>query len=108
MKKVLIINTTFNKGGAARVARDLFENINSDFEMFFAYGRGKKISDNRTFYFGNKIEMFIHIFLVRFLGLEGFGSYFSIKKLINFIKKEKFDIVNLHNLHGYYVNFSSL
>lgn len=105
MKKVLIINTTLNKGGAARVAHDLFENLNKDFEMFFAYGRGEKNSDSKTFYFGNKLEMFIHIFLVRFLGLEGYGTYFSTKKLINFIKKEKFDLVNLHNLHGYYLNF---
>lgn len=105
MKKVLIINTTLNKGGAARVAHDLFENLNKDFEMFFAYGRGEKNADSKTFYFGNKLEMFIHIFLVRFLGLEGYGTYFSTKKLINFIKKEKFDLINLHNLHGYYLNF---
>lgn len=105
MKKVLIINTTLNKGGAARVAHDLFENINSNFEIFFAYGRGVKTPDSKTFYFGNKLEMLIHIFLVRFFGLEGYGTYFSTKKLINYIKKEKFDLINLHNLHGYYLNF---
>ena len=108
MKKVLIINTTLNKGGAARIAHNLFENLNSDFEMFFAYGREKNILKKNTFYFGNKLEVLIHVFLVRFLGLEGLGSYFSTRKLINYIKKEKFDLVNLHNLHGYYVNFSSL
>ena len=105
MKKVLIINTTLKKGGAARVAYDLFENLKSDFDISFAYGRGGKDSNPKTFYFGNKLEMFIHIFLVRFLGLEGYGTYFSTRKLINFIKKEKFDLVNLHNLHGYYLNF---
>jgi glycosyltransferase involved in cell wall biosynthesis len=108
MKKVLIINTTLNKGGAARVARDIFENLNSDFDIYFAYGRNAQGDVSRTFHFGNKIEMFIHIFLVRFLGLEGCGSYFSTKKLINFIKRENFDLVNLHNLHGYYLNFFTL
>lgn len=108
MKKILIINTTLNKGGAARVAYDIFENLNSDFDIFFAYGRGIKNNNSKTFYFGNKIEMFIHIFLVRFLGLEGFGSYFSTKKLINFIRSGKFDLINLHNLHGYYLNFFTL
>jgi putative colanic acid biosynthesis glycosyltransferase len=105
MKKILIINTTLNKGGAARIAYDLFEKTNNGFDISFAYGRGEKDSNLKTFYFGNKIEMFIHIFLVRFLGLEGFGTYFSTRKLINFIKKEKFDLINLHNLHGYYLNF---
>ncbi len=108
MKKILIINTTFNKGGAARVAHDIFENLSSNFNIFFAYGRGVKNNNPKTFYFGNKLEKFIHIFLVRFLGLEGFGSYFSTKKLIRYIEKEKFDLVNLHNLHGYYVNFFTL
>ena len=108
MKKVLIINTTINKGGAARIASDLFEGLNLNFNIFFAYGRNKNISNTKTFYFGNKIELFIHVFLVRFLGLEGLGSYFSTKKLINFIKKEKFDLINIHNLHGYYLNFFTL
>ncbi|MEI6553665.1 MAG: glycosyltransferase [bacterium] len=110
MKKILILNTTFSKGGAAQVARDLFFHFKkeSDFSMYFAYGRGGKNSESNTFYFGNKIELFIHIFFVRFLGLEGFGSYFSTKKLVNFIEKEKFDAVHIHNLHGYYVNFFSL
>ena len=108
MKKILIINTTLNKGGAARVAYDIFENLSSKFDIFFAYGRGIKNNNQNTFYFGNKIEMFIHLFFVRFLGLEGFGSYFSTRKLIRFIEKEKFDLINLHNLHGYYVNFFTL
>ncbi len=108
MKKVLIINTTLNKGGAARVAYSLFEKLGVDFDMHFAYGRGTRDSNPKTFYFGNRLEMFIHIFLVRFLGLEGIGSYFSTKKLINYIKKENFALVNLHNLHGYYVNFPQL
>jgi glycosyltransferase involved in cell wall biosynthesis len=107
-KKILILNTTFNKGGAAMVARDLFENSNPDFDLFFAYGRGEKTLNEKTFKFGNKFEILLHIFLVRFLGLEGFGGYFSTRKLIKFIQKEKFDLIHLHNLHGYYLNFFTL
>lgn len=51
------------------------------------------------------IEFLFHLFLVRFLGLEGFGSYFATNRLINFIDNEKFDLIHIHNLHGYYVNF---
>lgn len=104
-KKILIVNTTFNKGGAAEIARNLFESSKSNFEIFFAYGRGLASKNKKTFKFGYKIEFFIHVALVRFFGLEGFGSYFSTKKLIKFIKREKFDLIHLHNLHGYYLNF---
>lgn len=109
-KKILILNTTFYKGGAAQIARDLFLKFRKDesFSIFFAYGRGGSIAEDNTYYFGNKIEFFIHLFLVRFLGLEGFGSYFSTLKLIRYIQKEKFDLVHIHNLHGYYVNFFKL
>lgn len=109
-KKILIINTTFDRGGAAQVARDLFLKFkNLDNTSFhFAYGRGGIRQEEKTFYFGNKIEFFIHLFFVRFLGLEGFGSYFSTLKLINYIEKEKFDLIHIHNLHGYYLNFFKL
>lgn len=109
-QKILIINTTFDRGGAAQVARDLFlkfQGIEGS-SLFFAYGRGGVKKEKNTFYFGSKIEFIIHVFLVRFLGLEGFGSYFSTIKLIKYIKRKKFDLIHLHNLHGYYLNFFKL
>jgi len=42
--------------------------------------------------------------LTRCFGLQGYGSWFSTKKLEKFIIKEKFDLIHLHNLHGYYLN----
>lgn len=108
MKKILILNTTFAKGGAAKVAHTLFSEFKDVFDIHFAYGRGQKVDNEKTFYFGNKIEFLIHAFLVRFLGIEGYGTYFSTRKLIKYIKKEKFDIINIHNLHGYYINFFQL
>lgn len=110
MLKILTINTTIEKGGAAKMAYDLFCYIKDKpgYKAVFAYGRGTDKENDSSFYFGNKIELFIHIFLVRFLGLEGFGSYFATRKLINFIKKKSFDIVHIHNLHGYYINFFKL
>lgn len=106
--KLLIINTTYNKGGAAQVARGLFQEAQKDFDTCFAYGRGDKVSDKNVFKFGNSFENIIHLFLVRFLGLEGYGTYFSTRKLIKFIKREQFDLINLHNLHGYYLDFFTL
>ncbi len=110
VKKVLIINTTYSKGGAARIAREIFEHtaISKKYNIYFACGRKENNENKKIFHFGNKVETYIHAFLVRFLGIEGYGSYFSTKKLINFIKKEKFDLIHLHNLHGYYLNFFTL
>lgn len=109
MKKILLVNTKFTKGGASGVARSLFFGLaGNNVHMYFAYGRGEKSLEKNTFKFGNSFETIIHIFLVRFLGLEGYGSYFSTRKLIKYIQKEKFDAIHLHNVHGYYLNFYTL
>lgn len=110
MYKVLIINTSYSEGGAAKIARELFQRLNnsSAYQTYFAYGRGKKGNGSVLFKFGNIFEFYFHAFLMRLLGIEGKGSYFSTKELINFIKREKFDLIHLHNLHGYYLNFFQL
>ena len=109
-KKILIINTTYYRGGAAEVAQEIFNysNKKNKADVYFAYGRGKKVRQKNLFKFTFPIEIFIHVFVVRFLGLEGYGSYFSTKRLIKFIEKEKFDLIHFHNLHGYYLNFFQL
>ena len=42
MKKILIINTTLNRGGAAKIAYSIFTHLDKDFDLRFAYGRNKK------------------------------------------------------------------
>ncbi|MFA7245505.1 MAG: glycosyltransferase [Candidatus Magasanikbacteria bacterium] len=110
MKKVLFINTVFDGGGAAKIVRTLFDYTDKqpDVEAYFAYGRGKNVYKNRVYKFGIFFEVLFHIFIVRILGIDGCGTYFSTKRLINYIKKNKFDLVHLHNLHGYYLNYKLL
>jgi glycosyltransferase involved in cell wall biosynthesis len=101
-----MVNTEFNRGGAAQIARTLFQSLNqkNEFECYFAYGRGEKIDDERTIKFAYLPEVYSQGLLTRCFGLQGYGSWFSTKKLEKFIIKEKFDLIHLHNLHGYYLN----
>jgi putative colanic acid biosynthesis glycosyltransferase len=105
VKKILFLNTTFYSGGAAKIARTLFNNINNDkLSSFYAYGRGNKTHDKNTFYFGSKFSSFSHLGLTLLSGLDGYGSYFKTKQLIEYIENNKFDLIHIHNLHGYYLN----
>lgn len=110
MKRILFINTVFEGGGAAKIARQLFEFVNcqTGVEGCFAYGRGKAVNQPRVFKFGFFIETIFQVVLVRFFGLEGWGSPCSTSRLINYIKTNKFDLVHLHNIHGYYLNYIKL
>lgn len=106
--RILTINTVFSKGGAANIARYLHTEINKTkgFTSIFAYGRGKQVNIKNTFKFGYDMEFFSHVFLTYITGLQGYGSYFSTKKLEKYILKNNFDIIHLHNLHGYYLDIS--
>lgn len=110
MIKILHIHTALSRGGAASVAQTIhsFLNKNSEFESYFAYGRGRKMKNKKIFRFSVILEVFLHGFLVRFIGIEGWGTYFSTRKLIRYIEKNDFNLIHLHNLHGYYLNIWKL
>ena len=106
--KTLIINTTFFRGGAAQIARTLYHALNKNNKTicYFAYGRGEKINDAKSFKFAHQSEVYFQTLLTRITGLQGYGSWFSTRELEKFIIKEKFDLIHLHNLHGYYLNLN--
>ncbi len=103
-----MINTEFNRGGAAKIARTLWRPLNKkgEFECYFAYGRGEKADVERTIKFACLPEVYFQGLLTRCFGLQGYGSWFSTKQLEKIVIKEKYDLIHLHNLHGYYLNLS--
>ncbi len=106
--RILIVNTEYMRGGAAQIARILHNDINNiaGFQSYFAYGRGKEVTDQKVFKFAFPFEIYLHAFITRLTGLQGYGTYLSTKKLERFILKEKFNLIHLHNIHGYYLDLS--
>ena len=106
--KILMVNTEFNRGGAAQIARTLFQSLNrrNEFKCYFAYGRGRKVDNEKIYKFTYLPEIYFHAFLTRSTGLQGYGSWFSTRELEKFIIREKFDLIHLHNTHGYYLNIN--
>ena len=104
--KVLMVNTEFNRGGAAQIAQTLCQSLNkrSEFKCYFAYGRGEKADDEKKIKFAYLPEVYFQGLLTRCFGLQGYGSWFSTRALERFYFKEKFDLIHLHNLHRYYFN----
>ena len=104
--KVLIVNTTYSHGGAAQIARMLHQALDkgSEFSSYFAYGRGPRVKDKEAFRFVWQPEVYLHAFLTRMTGLQGYGSWFSTQRLLRLIRRLEPDIIHLHNIHGYYLN----
>lgn len=107
--KILLIDVNYKNGSTGKIVYDLKQKLEKEgHEVLVCYGRGKKIEEKGVIKFAYDIETLIHAFLSRLIGLMGYFSYFSTKKIINEIKKFKPDVVHIHETHSYFVNYLSL
>ncbi len=71
----------------------------------FSYKYKKKKSIKGHKYFGFYLDQLFHQIAGKTVGYNGCFSWLSTLQLIRSLKKEKVDIIHLHNLHGYCFNF---
>ena len=107
--KILQINSVYNKGSTGKIVYDIHQELlKKEIESVVCYGRGVKTKEKKIYKIcGEKYSYFNH-FISYFTGVPYNGFFFSTRKLINIIKKEKPDIVHIHCLNGYYVNVYKL
>lgn len=60
------------------------------------------------FNIGGVIDKSLHMALARLTGLNGCFSHLPTLRLLRKIKREKVDLIHLHNLHGWYINLPML
>lgn len=107
--KVLFINTVYGHGSTGRIVADLGRMLEEHgHEYMVAYGRGDNKEDPHCYRIGNDFDVYVHVTLARITDRAGFYSKGATKKLIEFIREYKPDIIHLHNLHGYYLNIKIL
>lgn len=102
------MNTTISHGGAAGVALQLHKSLceTPDITSHFAYGRGEDLNSDNAFKFGNSLETYLQEFITRITGLQGYGNVISTWKLLQVIESGNYNLVHLHNIHGYYLNLN--
>lgn len=107
--KVLYVNSVYKEGSTGRIVYNIckhMEAIGND--VYVCYGRGKKADKENISRISSPIEVYIHVIMARLTGIEGVYSYPATRRLISIIKREKPDIIHLHNLHGYYLDYFHL
>lgn len=105
--KVLFINSVLGFGSTGKIVADLA--MMDGVEPLVIYGRKENTSNVKEAYkmtglFGNAISAIETILFDK----QGFTNKSETKKLIKVIDGFKPDVVNLHNLHGYYINLEIL
>lgn len=109
MRKLLQINVTANWGSTGKIAEDIgCLLIKHGWESWIAYSRGKPESKSRLIRIGSKIDMQLHGLQTRLFDNHGLASGRTTNQFISRIKEINPDIIHLHNIHGYYLNYPIL
>ena len=108
--KVLIVTAYGGWGSTGKIADSIAANVvDHGHEAVVAYGFYRSAFANSVkLKSGARYMSFFEIFKSRITGYMGFTSKHATRKLISLIRKEKPDVINLHNAHGGYVHIELL
>ena len=107
MPKLLQINATCNWGSTGRIAEQIAVLAqNQGWDCYTAHGaRYVRVSATETIQVSSGTDNRLHALKSLLLGGHGLGSKHSTRLFIEAIKKISPDIIQLHNIHGYYLNY---
>ncbi len=109
MTKLLQINITANWGSHGKIAEGIGKlAISQGWESYIAYGRWYNPSSSTLFHIGSMLDEKIHGVFSRLFDVHGLLSRYATKRLTKYIDAISPDIIHIHNVHGYYLNYPIL
>ena len=109
MPKLLQINVAINYGSTGKIAEQIGElAMQRGWESYIAHGRYINPSHQVAIQVGNRLDWLLHALLTRLTDRHGLFSTRATRKLVKQIEEIKPDIIHLHNIHGYYLNYKVL
>ena len=113
-KRVLIINCVCGIRSTGRICAELAREFEaSGYDVRIGYGRVEEISPDCAKWavrIGGLISRYIHAIATRFFDVHGTGfcSRRATRRFLQWAEEWKPDLVWLHNIHGYYLNYELL
>lgn len=111
-KKLLIINSVCGSGSTGRICDAIiheYEGFGYDVKM--AFGRGNSASSKypgNTIRIGNELSVLSHVLSTRMLDDHGLKSRIATGRFLKWADKYDPDMLWIHNIHGYYINYEML
>lgn len=109
--RVLFVNETCGRGSHGRICTNLAEKyISEGHECRIAYGRDdvpdayKGISVR----IGNPLSIYSHVLITRLFDAHGLGSTAATKSFLKWADTYNPELLWLHNIHGYFLNYELL
>ena len=112
--KVLHLNSVYGSGSTGRIVESIHsELIELGHESIVVTGRSKPrfnndIDKNTVIDLYSFNDLVVHAFGAVMFDKHGLYSNNNTKKIIDIIKNFKPDIIQLHNIHGFYLNYNLL
>ena len=107
--RILQINTVVNSGSTGRIAEEIgLEILSQGYNSYIAYGRGNRPSKSKLIKIGNQKDVYLHGIRTLLTDQHGLGSYGATQSLIGELETIKPNLIHLHNIHGYYINYQVL
>ena len=108
-KRVLFINSIVGTGSTGRLISGLCRMLSEkNTDSLVCYGRGKADESVATFRIGKDLDVYAHGAISRITDRHGLYSQGATKILLKVIDAFEPDLIHLHNLHGYYLDYSIL
>lgn len=110
MPTVVQFNPVVKNGSTGRITEQIGDlALARGWDSLIVYsGRPKNVSNSRLIQCGNYLDSVLHAVETRLFDRHGLGSRRATKRLIRQLLELKPDILHLHNIHGYYINYEVL
>lgn len=107
--RIFQINSHYNQSGAGKIVACIHRELKKQgHESMVAYGRGRASDEEGVVKIGSKFEVAFEGLVTRYIGINGFTSWNATRELVNKLNEFSPDVIHLHGLHGYYLNFEIL
>jgi glycosyltransferase involved in cell wall biosynthesis len=114
--KLLLINSVLGFGSTGRIVLDTAKEYEQNgYEVKIAYGLNYKVSDERKkdqakygIRIGNDIDVYYHGLYTRLTDKHGLASRRATREFLKWADSYDPDILWLHNIHNYYMNYELL
>ncbi|MBO4678782.1 MAG: glycosyltransferase, partial [Lachnospiraceae bacterium] len=110
--RVLFINSVLGYGSTGRIVCDLAKEYKENGnEVKIAYGRmdsKSSLADEYGVRIGGKADVLFHALYTRITDKHGLASKRATRAFLKWAEAYNPDILWLHNVHGYYINYEML
>ena len=109
--KVLLINAVCGTGSTGRIVADIWNALKDqghEAKVAYGVGQGRIVPIEDQICFNDKVGYYTHNLFAKITDKTGMYSKYQTKALLKKIDEFQPDIIHLHNLHGYYINYPIL